>query len=64
MTEYSLPPGPAPVNNILDIIRVVSMFKRNPLEAFRGYYNQFGDTYTMRFGEDYNLVTSQPGTDA
>lgn len=60
MTAHKFPPGPPPAKNIIQIMRLASMFRGNPLEVFRKLIAQYGDTYAMQFGEEWNYMTSNP----
>jgi cytochrome P450 len=60
MTAHKFPPGPPPAKNIIQIMRLASMFSGNPMEAFRKLITQYGDTYAMQFGEERNYMTSNP----
>lgn len=60
MNAHKFPPGPPPAKNIIQIIRLASMFRGNTLEVFRKLNDQYGDTYVLQFGDDYGYITSNP----
>ncbi|MEO8607866.1 MAG: cytochrome P450 [Chloroflexota bacterium] len=60
MTVHNFPPGPPPAKNIIQIIKLASVFRGNTIEVFRDFLAQYGDTYMLQFGENRGYITSNP----
>jgi len=60
MIEHKFPPGPPPAKNIIQIIRLMNLFRGDILQVFRDLQDQYGDSYVIQAGDERAYVSSNP----
>ncbi len=60
MTAFLFPPGPPPVNNLLDQLRMVWLFRGDIISIFDGWWRDYGDVYCVRVGNTRQYVITAP----
>ena len=60
MTVRREPPGPRLERNPLKQIQLAMQFRRDPLGAFLGMRERFGDVFSLQFGKGLNYVLTHP----